>query len=104
VNQSLRGLILDLAVEDAVGLWEIGWRAKRVQPPPTLFELIDVTLGMIHEGLLEVVSSSSEREPIAAVQAEAEVKNELNWTEPRSAERHVRVVATAKGESAYFER
>lgn len=104
MNASVRKLILDLAVEDAIGLWEIAWRSRESHPGPTRDELVGVTLEMVREGLVEVVSSSDERHALSDADAAAEVRDDVNWAEPQSGADHVRIVATAKGERAYYSR
>jgi len=97
-------LILDLAVEDAIGLWEIVWRSAQLKPAPTRHELVETTLAMVEEGLLRVLSVTEEECPLDNAQAASEIQKAANWSVPDVGEHHVRVVATESGERLYYGR
>jgi hypothetical protein len=102
--------ILEWAVEDAYGLWEILWGLQGKFPNRTKTELRQVAESEVRELLRKGWISVSRRSgatdedtPLQRDEAEAALGEEKNWDEPATAAIQVVVGATATGEHIYYE-
>jgi hypothetical protein len=104
---TLREAIMDLAVDDYTGLWELRWRAATLFPDNTEEAERDAreeAERLVAEGLLALydVAAGGEPAPIPTAAALATIRNPDAWAEPTEAH-ELRVAATPEGEKAYQE-
>lgn len=102
--------ILELAVEDLYGLWELVWRAKRRYPETSDSDVRaivqDSVRRLLGEGLISLYRRAAE-DNFAAVSprsAESILTDPRNWDEPRSDPLEFRVGATEQGKRQYHGR
>jgi hypothetical protein len=105
---NLQRTILDLAVEDYTGLWELVWRVRTVSPSRSedeaRSEAMRTTRQLIEEGLLDLysgISFTGEQERLDSSDARAVLDNVENWAAAESGAPHYRIAATIAGEAAY---
>ena len=108
LTQSLRHAILDLAVEDYYGLWEILGLVSSLHPSLTLIDAEqlarDALLAEIAADVLVLYSGiafGGEEAPISA--ADSRVALDLaDWGPKLPSERHLRFTATDAGCALYY--
>ncbi len=101
-------MILDLADEDYVGLWELLWRGKTVAPDMESGALEGAvqqcTRELIDKGLLQLyrgVTFSGEESPVPHSEVGRVLQDASAWSPPVPSAVHVRVTVTKAGEQAY---
>ena len=105
-----RRTILELAVEDEYGLWELVWRLKTSDPSYTdenVVKLASATVtSLLGDGLvrLYVRKSGESAVPVHDDDALSVLGIPLNWTEPAEGGAAVLIAATPSGEVAYYGR
>ena len=100
--------ILELAVDDYIGLWEILWRARALDESAADEELFSRALSGV-DALLEnellIVSEgtvfSGEQRELSQREGLSAVRDWKHWTPPERGANHLRVAATEKGRRAY---
>lgn len=107
----LSELILDLATEDFVGLWELEWRARAIQRgASTAIErgalMLEVER-LLQDGSLALFRGAhfnGDEEQISPVtKARVVVSEAATWEPPATGAVHCRVAATERGERRYLE-
>ena len=101
-------MILDLAVDDFVGLWELLWRANAVAPTTeeaTRRKEVEKALtALLERGAVTLYEGSrfaGEEAEIPRDRALRLVEQPVTWDPAGSGERHVRIAATESGEEQY---
>jgi len=101
--------ILELAVEDVYGLWEILWRLQSEFPNSSTADLRQTAesalRGLLRKGWISVGRRSGgagETAPLRPAETEAALVDRKNWDEPALDARQVVVGATAEGERIYY--
>ena len=105
----LATLILERAVEDYTGLWEllpltdVTRPSKGLQPPS---ELIESVRDLLAHGLVAVYLGNwfDGDQKIVMTNPEETLSNIAYWRPPEGNTEHVRIAATTAGESAYYGR
>ena len=104
-------LILDLATDDFVGLWEIDWRAQSVEKQKGLAvdraalrlattRLLDDGEIMLYHGVL----FNGDETQVGTSEARAVIAEARAWEPSRRGEPHFRICATQKGDAEYKRR
>ena len=105
-----RNTVLDLATEDAYGLWEIVGAFKidfpNLDDEAALNIARETVHAMIDENLIELYvckPSSEVIEPaVSAERAIAIINDVKNWHVPQPGEKQFRLASTKRGDRAYF--
>jgi hypothetical protein len=100
--------VLDLAVEDSYGLWEVGWRFRDMYPSLSREDAHAsaqrAAVELLRSGYIECVSSSNSPSPgipLTRDEALAALREGTHWAGPASDGTQFRVHATERGEHAY---
>lgn len=111
MKPDLKLLVLDLATEDFIGLWEVAWRANSAAEPngsPAMEERLrsDVTQLLVEGfvGLYVGIRFDGDEVQLDQEQASAVIKDPNNWLPSASGELHYRIAATDQGEAEYRRR
>lgn len=103
--------ILDLAVDDYTGLWEIRWRANALMPQASAEETYGAALAGTREliscGFLSAFRGTrfpGDEVALSATEAAAVLEDPHSWDPPIRSGPHVRVAATEAGGRTYFSR
>ena len=104
---NVRSLILDLAVEDFYGLWELVWRLQTCDPGLSRERAIQAArsaLVALHEqDLVELYrGTKGDPLPITAADVPSLLAEEESWNEPREGTGTLLFGATQKGEEVYY--
>jgi len=104
--------ILDLAVDDYTGLWEVVAAMRKIYPERNDLDLKDTAViaikQLLKEGFIGVYRGnnfSGEETKLKAAEAFAALSDERNWAwgAPKLHD-HIRLAATGEGERAYYGR
>jgi len=103
----VRSLILELAVEDFYGLWELVWRLQTRESGLSRERAVQAArsaLAALHEqDLVELYrGTKGDPLPIRAADVPALLAEETSWEEPKEGTGTLLVGATQKGEEAYY--
>lgn len=108
MTTNITKLILDLATEDFVGLWEVVWRASTVSESTgdsiAEGDLRAETTRLINAGSLHLyhgVHFAGEEREIDRHSAVSVIADESNWVPPEPQAGHYRIAASERGESEY---
>jgi hypothetical protein len=101
--------ILDLAVEDSFGFWEIASVIQQQQPDLSTAGAIDLAKNTVHRllemGFVSVCYQDDvgvEELPVSGDDASAAIADGSNWEWPVGYQRMYRVLATDEGRHAYY--
>jgi hypothetical protein len=101
-------MILDLVVDDFVGLWELLWRANTVAPTTDEAvrrqEVQKALTALLDRGAVSLYEGSSftgEESLIPRERALRLVDQPSVWEPAGAAERHIRAAATGSGDEEY---
>ena len=104
----LRATILDLAVDDFTGLWEIVWRGQSLMPEVpddhVIQEAKKHALALIESAALAVFRGrkfDGDQVQLSTTEAIAAASEQNNRRAPDHGQTHIRVAATEAGERAY---
>lgn len=106
---NLRASILDMAVDDFIGLWEILWRTRSLVPEGREEEVrltaTDQTRDLLEQGLVALFRGTrfaGDEVPLSRDEALAVLSDADQWEPPPQGDAtHVRLAATREGEKAY---
>jgi len=106
---SAEHLVLDLAVDDYTGLWEIVWGIEASDPNADMPTAVKLARGaveaLLERGYIEVYEGSNfngDEHRVSQSERRAVLATEAYWNPPLAADfAHVRVGATKAGEHAY---
>jgi hypothetical protein len=108
MTANITKLILDLATEDFVGLWEVVWRARSVAESTGASiaeaELRTEAIRLIDDGSIHLyhgVHFAGDECEVDRAHATDVIKNPSNWVPPGTAMEHYRITASEHGESQY---
>jgi len=111
MTTDLARMVLDLATEDFVGLWEIEWRARTVERSSgspihdsAVRAAVDGLLTARHITLYRGVHFTGDESTVARETARLAISNHANWLAPKNGDDHYRLAATAEGEAEYRRR
>lgn len=102
--KQVRMMVLELAVEDFIGLWEIVWRAQTIdqatgsKTPES--ELRSEVLRLLSAGLVALydgIRFNGDEVELNADMAHLVLADPSNWLPAESGRRHYRLAATKKG-------
>ena len=101
--------LLELAVEDYYGFWEIIWRVRNLLPNSTASQLSEIAATALRDllsrgwvALYRQVLDTGERTPIEPSEVEAVLADPRSWAEPTSDLTPIVFGATEEGERAYY--
>jgi hypothetical protein len=106
----LRRALLDLAVDDYTGLWEVLWLCQGKLPDADLQQTLVLARclvkEMLRDGSLQLYLGSSftgdERQVLGDDRSHL-LESDIYWNEPLAEYPHLRVVATEQGEREYMQ-
>lgn len=106
---SAEHLVLDLAMDDYTGLWEIAWGIEASPPKVDMSAAVELAKSAVHalleRGYIEIYEGSKfngDEHRISQSDRRAVLATEAYWNPPLAADfPHVRVGATEAGEHAY---
>lgn len=109
---SATNAILDLAVDDYTGLWEVAAAMREIYPNRSDFDLRNIAVNAIKQLLRDDYiriyrgdNFSGEETTLKPAEACAALSDEKYWTwEAAELREHIRLAATGKGEMAYYHR
>ena len=100
--------ILFAAIEDYTGLWELRWELEADPSAPEkqlAQEAREALRSLLQEGFVSLFRGdrfAGEQTVVPPAEIESVLSVDSNWVEPEAGTRvHIRVGATAAGESAY---
>ena len=102
-------MILDLAVDDFTGLWELVWRADTVfasVPAPQRLQMLQSEVAALVEGrsldVFEGIRFGGEEQRIDPATAAVLLAEPASWEPPPvGASKHFRIAATPTGRAGY---
>jgi len=101
-------MVLDLATEDFVGLWELDWRTRTVERSggsPISDSAVRAEVNrLLAEGqiaLYKGVRFNGDESATEVEEARSAITDPANWLPPPDGRQHFRLAATAKGEEEY---
>lgn len=102
-------MVLDLAVDDYTGLWEIAWGIEASHPNADMLTVVELAKRAVHslleKGYIEIYEGrkfNGDEHRILQPDRRAVLATEAYWNPPLAADfAHVRVSATEAGEHAY---
>lgn len=105
----LQRAILDLVVEDSFALTEVVSRVRRQGPGPSDRDATSMVKAAVREllesgmvRLTEMESPQSGERDLDDRAAHVALDDDLAWVDSPITRRHVRVVATSKGQEAFY--
>lgn len=105
---NLSDMILELANDDYVGLWELVWRGQTVAPDMELGALTaaiqDTARRLVEDGLLQMyegVTFSAEERLVGPSDGQRFLDDASAWAAPSPSTPHVRVTTSEAGEKVY---
>lgn len=108
IAMNLKRSILDMAVDDFTGLWEIAWRARSLMPEAGEEEIqltaTQQARDLVEQDLLALfrgVSFTGEEVQLSRDESLTAVSDRGEWAPPEAGAVHLRVAATEAGEKAY---
>lgn len=107
----LTTMVLDLATEDFVGLWEITWRARAVEDSggTVLSDSVvrSEVMRLSAEGLVALYRGNQfdgDEAEVALHDTQSVLADPANWLPGENGREHYRLAATPKGEDEYRRR
>jgi len=108
-RMSAEHLVLDLAVDDYTGLWEIVWGIEASHPNADMLTAVELAKRavrtLLEQGYIELYEGSGfngDEHRVPQSDRHAVLATEAYWNPPLAADfAHVRVGATQAGEHAY---
>lgn len=99
---TLDRMVLDLAVEDRVGAWELIWRLQSSDIDADETLLRRTVSDMIQRGLLRAILLSDRDEVLDDQVPLSTVELDGHWLEPSRGDVQLRFEATTAGEEEYY--
>ena len=102
-----RNVVLDLAVDDYVGLWELIWRVREIAPPGQFSAVaaIGATVSLLLEsGMVQMWvgrSFSGEERLVPLDESRRHLATEEAWRPAQVGESYYRIAATPQGKDEY---